>query len=229
MALTVLVLGTTIGLYLVFSQAPRGAFSLSIVFFLCLIEVGVGLASVASLAAPGRGQASGAGRAILLGALGTYAVLGLATIAVRASLDSAGTLSDSKYLAILFAEGVACFTVAALVLGHDAFGGSDEDLAAESVELRDRFLALLATLATALDDFKPQAQEDRLRVERLRKDLQALRTTVAHSPLPVGVALAQQAMTGGSLPKAARGVEGPADLEALERTLRQLQDSTRTA
>jgi hypothetical protein len=222
--LLILVLGTTIGLFFVFTDTPRSLFAITVIFFLCLIESGIGLSFLAGLAGPGEGRVSGAARAIAMGSLGLYALAGLVTIAIRAGGRS-GAAGDGRFLAILFAEGVVFLVAAALVIGFDLFSAA-EARPMEHDGQRRQALELVARAMAALDSFKPGNDPDGIRLDRLKKEMYALHTTLAHSPLQ------PRQDDGGKgylvLGELSARLEAAGDLDAFEPFVQQLKAGVRS-
>lgn len=151
--------------------------------FLCFLELAATLLLTTGLVrrrTQGRGP-SGAAVQIILRLLVLYALVGAASIAVYSLIPGHTGDTDRTFVALMIAELVVAFIVAAVVYGHDL---SMRSTITPVLEKRRQHAAkarsiegVLAALAAA----PLTADALRLRRETLTKKLQALNVALAHS------------------------------------------------
>lgn len=226
LVLLAVLLGLTVGLFLIFTDPPRTLFGFTVLGFFLTVELwGAGL----TLAGPPlrrEGADPGAARAVAYGSLGGFVGLGLLTILVYAITRNPSAPSDGKFLAILVTEALLSLVALGLFQGYhrlDESGGGAPERATAPDPCLEPAQAALDNLA-AIRTSDPAVLE---RADRLRKELQAIQTLLRHAPAATPDVQDGRKLLAAELTLAGHSLAGENALNDLEAVVRKIRAAVR--
>ncbi len=182
LVLTAVVMGVTVVTLYFVSPPPMGFVRLALMWFLCGVELIVGLMAMNALAPGARGErTSGALMANLSLLLVRYAVVGLIIIVLYSLFRSRDGSGDSLFCLFFFGGSTLYFALLVFTYGWDrAFAKESHRINEARAEHRD-FATPLSAAARRLRSLTPADPGALVRVQALVKRIDTARTALQHS------------------------------------------------